>query len=101
MFPGLKYGSQDRVVGRLGCRLDNPAEERDFYLSRAYRLTGTHPASYLVDTRSTFPRDKVAKTWAEQLEHPPPSSAEVKSEWSLNSTLPYAFMACTRTALPV
>jgi len=38
MFSRLEYGSQGRVAGRLGHRLDNPVEEREFFLSRAYRL---------------------------------------------------------------
>jgi hypothetical protein len=32
-------------------------------------------------------------------DHSPPSSAEVKNEWSYNFTYPYAFMACTCTNL--
>jgi len=102
VFPRLEYGSQGRIAGRLGHRLDSPVEERDFFLSRVLQTgSETHLASYLVDTRSTYPRDKVARTSAEQPEHSPPSSSEVKSEWSLNSTLPYVFMVCTWTALPV
>ena len=34
----LEYGTQDKVAGRLGHRLDSPVEERDFFMSRAYRL---------------------------------------------------------------
>ena len=33
-------------------------------------------------------------------DHAPPSSAEVKNDWSYISTLPYVFMACRGTNLP-
>jgi hypothetical protein len=35
-----------------------------------------------------------------EADHLPLSSAEVKSEWSYTSTLPYAVVVCTGTPLP-
>jgi hypothetical protein len=36
-----------------------------------------------------------------EVDHSPPSSAEVKNEWSCTSVPPYAFMACRGNTLPV
>jgi hypothetical protein len=36
-----------------------------------------------------------------EIDHSPPSSVEVKNEWSYASVPPYAFMAWTGTALPL
>jgi hypothetical protein len=100
MFPRLEYVSQVRVAGRLGHRLDNPVGERDFFLPRAYRLAlgPIQPHTWWIPG-ALF----LGIKWPEhqQSSQSTPSSAEVKSEWSLNSTVPYAFMACTRTNLPV
>jgi hypothetical protein len=41
-----------------------------------------------------FPRG-VKRPWREA-DHSPPSSAEVKNEWSYTPTAPYAFVACNR-----
>jgi hypothetical protein len=47
--------------------------------------SGSHPASYPVGTRGSFPGGEA--------DHLPPSSAEVKNAWSYTSTPQYAFMA--------
>jgi hypothetical protein len=36
-----------------------------------------------------------------EADHSPPSSAEVKNDWSYTYTLPYVLMVCTGTTLPL
>jgi hypothetical protein len=51
-----------------------------------------------MDTVGFFPGVK----WLEcEADHSLPSNADVKSEWSYTSTPPSAFIACTKTTLPV
>jgi hypothetical protein len=58
----------------------------------SYRVqTGSaaHPASYPMGIGGSFPE---VKQTGREADHSPPSSAEVKKEWSYTSTLPYVFM---------
>jgi hypothetical protein len=50
--------------------------------------SGPHPASYPTSTGDYFPG---VKRPGREAEHSPPSSAEVKNEWSCTST-PYVFL---------
>jgi hypothetical protein len=52
--------------------------------------SGAHLASYPMNTRGSFPG---VKRPGRETDHSPPSSAEVKNEWSHISTSQYAFMA--------
>jgi hypothetical protein len=78
--------SRDSSVGiALGYRLDDrgstvwfPAGAENFSLHhRLQNGSGTHPASYPMGTRGSFPG---VKRLGREADHSPPSSAEVK-EW--------------------
>jgi hypothetical protein len=56
-----------------------------------------HPSLLFNAYMGSFP---VVKRPGPEVNYPPPSSAEVKNEWSYTSTLLYAFMAWTRKTLP-
>jgi len=51
---------------------------------------GTHSASFPMSTGVSFP---AVKRPGHEADHSPPSSAEVKNEWSHTSTHPYFFIA--------
>jgi hypothetical protein len=55
-----------------------------------------YPAFCSVDTRAAFPK---VKWWPCDADHSPPSSAEVKNEWSYTSIHPHAFMVCSGKTL--
>jgi hypothetical protein len=57
---------------------------------RAQTGSGTHPASYTMGTRGSFPGGEVER----EADHSPPSSVEIKNAWSYTSTPKYAFKAC-------
>jgi hypothetical protein len=63
----------------------------------------THPASYPMCTRSSFPE---VKRLGREADHSPPSSAAVNNAWNYTYTLQYAFMVwcsikkSTGTTLP-
>jgi hypothetical protein len=93
------WKSRDDSVGiALGCGLDDrvsgvrfPAEAENFSLHhRVQNGSGSHPTSYPMGTRGSFPGLKRPRREAD---HSPPYSAEVKNEWSYTSTPQYAFMA--------
>jgi hypothetical protein len=52
--------------------------------------SGVHPTSYTMGTGSYFPG---VKRPGREVDHSPPTSAEVKKMWIYTSTPPYAFMA--------
>jgi hypothetical protein len=90
--------SRDSSVGiALGYGLDErcsrvlfPARAGKFSLHHHVQNGSVvHPASYLMDTRGSFPGVRRPGRGAD---HSPPSSAEV-NEWSYTSTPQYAFMA--------
>jgi hypothetical protein len=58
--------------------------------------SGTHPASDSMCTWVSLPRSKVA---VGEADHTPPSSAEIKNEWSYTSTPSYDFMVHTGKTL--
>jgi hypothetical protein len=61
-----------------------PGVERDFYLFRKVQtVSGAHPASYLMDNWSSFPRIKRPRR---EFDHWSPSSPRVKNEWYYTST---------------
>jgi hypothetical protein len=67
----LGYGLDDR-----GSRVRFPAEAGNFSLHhRVWNGSGTHPASYPMGTRGSFPEIKRPRR---ESDHSPPSSAEVK-----------------------
>jgi hypothetical protein len=49
-----------------------------------------HPPSYSLSTGNSFPG---VKRPGREVDHSPPTSAEVKKMWIYTSTSPYAFMA--------
>jgi hypothetical protein len=51
---------------------------------------GAHPASYPMGTWGTFPE---VKWQGYEVDHSPPTSAEVKKTWTCTSTSTYVFMA--------
>ena len=74
------------------------ARTRDFLVSKEFRVAlGLMPPSpSSVGTRSSFPRSYQPEHEAYCI---PPSSTEVKNEWSCYSASPYTFMACTGVTL--
>jgi hypothetical protein len=71
-------------AGWSGVRV--PGEAANFSLHHhVYTGSGAHPASYLMGTRGTFPRDKAA---GREADHWLQSSVEVKNAWNYTSTLP-------------
>jgi hypothetical protein len=69
-----------------GSRIRLPAGAGNFFLHhRVQNSSGAHSASYPMGTGGSFPGGKA--------DHSPPSSAEVKNEWSYISTPQYVFMA--------
>jgi len=56
-----------------------------FYRYLQYLLKGTHPASYVIGTRGSFPGGKA--------DHSPPSRTKVKNAWSYTSAPQYTFLA--------
>jgi hypothetical protein len=52
--------------------------------------SGSHPASYPVGTRYSFPG---VKRPGPEADHSPPSSSEVKNEWNYSSTPQCALVA--------
>jgi hypothetical protein len=52
--------------------------------------SGVHPTSYTMGTMSSFPG---VKRPGPEVDHSPPTSAEVKKMWIYTSTPPYVFMA--------
>jgi hypothetical protein len=62
-----------------------------YFLKSMQTNSGTDPASYLIENRDPFPRDKVAR---HEADHPCPLSAKVKNEYSSTSTPPHAFAVC-------
>jgi hypothetical protein len=67
----LAYGLDDR-----GYRVWFPAGAGNFSLHhRVQNGTGTHPVSYQMGTRGSFPGGKAE---GREADHSPPSSAEVK-----------------------
>jgi hypothetical protein len=90
----LYQRSRDNSVGIvLGYELDNrgfrvrfPAGAVNFSLHPCIQNgSGTHPASYPMGTRGSFPG---VKRPGREADHPPPSSAEVKNAWSYTSIPP-------------
>lgn len=85
----------------LGCRIGNrgfvicfPAGSRGrSFLPMVKTGSRAHSAFYSVGVKSSSPGDK--RPWSDA-SHSPPSSADVKNNWSCTSTTPYAFMACKR-----
>jgi hypothetical protein len=58
-----------------------PAGAENFSLHhRVQSGSGTHPGSYPMGTRASFP--------GSEADHSPPSSVEVKNAWSYKSTPP-------------
>jgi hypothetical protein len=88
LFKGVGYGLDDR-----SSRVPFPAGAGNFSLHhRVQNGSGSHPASYPMRTRGSFPGGEA--------DHSPPSSAEVKNAWSYTSTTQYVFMAwCLVTIL--
>jgi hypothetical protein len=73
------YGLDDRGSG-----LRFPAGAGNLsLLHRVQNGSGAHPASYPIGTGIYFPGGKAAGC---EVEHSPPSSAEVKNVWSYTST---------------
>jgi hypothetical protein len=73
------------------------AGARDFALvHKVQSSSGAYPASYRWEPGSL----PGTKREGREVGHSPPSSAEVKHEWSCTSTLPYAFMTWTGRTLP-
>jgi hypothetical protein len=71
----------------------NNATGWTFFLHRSAQ-TSSVPTQWLTSGLPT------SVTWQEACKWPlTPPSAEIKNEWSYTSTLPYAFMAYTRTNL--
>jgi hypothetical protein len=92
IFMGLT--SRDSSVGiALGYGLDDrssmvrfPAGAGSFSLHhRVQNGSGAHPASYPMGTRGSFPG---VKRPGPEVDHSPPSSAEVQNAWSYTSTPP-------------
>jgi hypothetical protein len=79
------YGLDDR-----SSRVRFPAGAGNFSLhDRVQNGSGAHPALYSVGTGSSFHE---VKRRVRQVDHSPPSSAEVKHAWSYTSAPPYVFM---------
>jgi hypothetical protein len=72
-------------AGRLAFIPDRGIEGIFFLLATG---SGAHPASYPVGTCGSLPGGKVA---GREADHLPPSSVEIKNEWSYTST-PHYFM---------
>jgi hypothetical protein len=63
-----------------------------------YKGSGAHPGSYYMSTGVIFP----GLTQPErEAGHLPPSSAEIKNDWSCTLVSPYTFMACMGRLLPL
>jgi hypothetical protein len=75
----LGYGLDDR-----GSRVQFPAGAGNFSLHHCLQNgSGAHPASYPMGIRSS----SLGVKWpGREADHSPPSSAEVKNEWSYTST---------------
>ena len=86
-----------QLVTGWAVRGPNP-RQRQQILSPAKHPDGLRgPSSLLINgQRRSQPR---IKQHGREFHHSPAHSAENKSEWSYNSTSPYAFMACTGTTL--
>jgi hypothetical protein len=52
--------------------------------------SGVHPTSYKMGTGGSFPG---VNRQGREVDHSPPTSAEVKKMWIYTSTPPYVFMA--------
>jgi hypothetical protein len=75
------YGLDDR-----GFRVRFPARAGNFSLHYCVQNgSGAHPASYPMGTRGSFPGVKRPE---HEVDHSPPSSAEIKNAWSYTSTPP-------------
>jgi hypothetical protein len=61
-----------------------PAGPKHFLLQNVLKGSGAHPASYSMVTAVLT----VAKLLGHEVNHSPPSTAEVKNEWSYTSTPP-------------
>jgi hypothetical protein len=85
--------SRDSSVGTVLCyglenrrsRVRFPARSGNFFHHRVQNDSGAHPASYPTGTRGSFPGVKRPEREAD---HSPPSSVEVKNEWSYTFTPP-------------
>jgi hypothetical protein len=67
-------------------------QRRIFSLSHSVQTdSGTHQASYLVDTVDFFPLG--VKRSGCDADRSPPSNAEFKNEWSYTSTPPYVLIS--------
>jgi hypothetical protein len=74
----------DWTIGVLG--FDSRRGAWNFSLHHCVQNgSGAHPASYPMDTGGSFPG---VKRPGREADHSPPSSAEVKNEWSYTSTPP-------------
>jgi hypothetical protein len=93
-----QYVSRDSAVGvATGYGLDDsevgvrvPVGSRIITSPRRPNGFGVHPTSYPKGTGSSFPG---VKRPGREVNHSPPTSAEVKKMWIYTSTPPYAFMA--------
>jgi hypothetical protein len=91
-------GIRDSVVGiPTGCGLDDrgvgvrvPVGSRIFTCPIIQIGFGVHPTSYTMGTGGSFPE---VKGPGREVDHSPPTSAEVKKMLIYISTAPYAFMA--------
>jgi hypothetical protein len=79
------YGLDDRGIG-----VRVPVWERFFLLHVVQTGSEAHPASYPMGTGGLSPRVKRPRR---EVDHSPPTSAEVKITWIHISIPPYAFMA--------
>jgi hypothetical protein len=82
----------------MGLIVRFPEEARDFFLFQMVRTrNGTHPASYSMGTRNSFPTVKRSVCKAGHL----PPGTEVNNEWSYTSSppLPYVIRTYTRATL--
>lgn len=72
-----------RIHGRLGLRI--AVKERDFCSPNPSRSAEAHQASYSVGTLGCFPGIKRRER---EVNHSPPSIAEVKNKWGCTSASP-------------
>jgi hypothetical protein len=94
---GVCIGSMQVLIGislsQTGYGLDGrvrfPAVQDLSLLHVVQTGSGTHPASNPMGTGGSFPG---VKRPGREVDHSPPSSAEVKNTWSYISTPPYVFM---------
>jgi hypothetical protein len=96
-----RYLSQYGVrlwAGGPGDRGSIPGRGENFSCSLFVQIgSGTHPTSCTMGTEGPFPGGKAQP--GRDTDHSPPSSAEVENEWELYFLSPYAFVACSGTAL--